>query len=135
MRLPPNRSSVKSRVLQVLMDCKIDGVVTDVKSVSTYGFKKFKDGTLAYDDPFGYVAQIKGYAYSEGQTSFGWLSNGQTERSLDVPDVRSGGLRPCVRKDQVTTSQTALNMYKRWSNKQSHQSTVMSQKQTVRVVT
>ena len=56
------------------MDCKIDGVVTDVKSVSSYGFKKFKDGTLAYDDPFGYVAQIKGYAEAEGQTSFGWLA-------------------------------------------------------------
>ena len=56
------------------MDCKIDGIVTDVKSVSTYGFRKFKDGTLAYDDPFGYVAQIKGYAYSEGATKFGWLA-------------------------------------------------------------
>lgn len=56
------------------MDCKIDGVVTDVKSTSTFGFKKFKDGSLAYDDPFGYVAQIKGYAHAEGETSFGWLA-------------------------------------------------------------
>jgi len=56
------------------MDCKIDGVVTDVKSTSTYGFKKFKDGTLAYDDPFGYVAQIKAYAHSEGATKYGWLA-------------------------------------------------------------
>lgn len=56
------------------MDCKIDGVVTDVKSVSSYGFKKFKDGTLAYDDPFGYVAQIKGYAEAEGQSKYGWLA-------------------------------------------------------------
>ncbi len=56
------------------MDCKIDGVVTDVKSVSSFGFKKFKDGNLAYDDPFGYVAQIKGYAHSEGETKFGWLA-------------------------------------------------------------
>ena len=51
------------------MDCKIDGVVTDVKSVSTFGFKKFKDGSMALDDPFGYVAQIKGYAHSEGETA------------------------------------------------------------------
>jgi len=56
------------------MDCKIDGVVTDVKSVSTYGFRKFKDGSLAYDDPFGYIGQIKGYAYAEGATKFGWLA-------------------------------------------------------------
>jgi len=56
------------------MDCRIDGVVTDVKSTSTFGFKKFKEGTLAYDEPFGYVAQIKGYAHSEGETKFGWLA-------------------------------------------------------------
>jgi hypothetical protein len=56
------------------MDCKIDGVVTDVKSASSFGFKKFKDGTLAYDDPFGYIDQIKAYAHSEGQTEFGWLA-------------------------------------------------------------
>ena len=56
------------------MDCKIDGIVTDVKSVSSYGFRKFKDGSLALDDPFGYVAQIKGYAHSERETKFGWLA-------------------------------------------------------------
>jgi len=56
------------------MDCKIDGVVTDVKSASSFGFKKFKDGTLAYDDPFGYIDQIKAYAHSEGHTEFGWLA-------------------------------------------------------------
>lgn len=56
------------------MDCRIDGVVTDVKSTSTFAFKKFKESTLAYDDPFGYVAQIKGYAHSEGETKFGWLA-------------------------------------------------------------
>lgn len=56
------------------MDCKIDGIVTDVKSTSSYGFKKFKDGTLAFDDPFGYIDQIKAYAHSEGATEIGWLA-------------------------------------------------------------
>jgi len=56
------------------MDCKIDGIVTDIKSTSTYGFKKFKDGSLAYDDPFAYVGQIKAYAHSEGETKYGWLA-------------------------------------------------------------
>lgn len=56
------------------MDCRIDGVVTDVKSTSTYGFKKFKDGSLAKDDTFGYVDQLKAYAYSEGERKFGWLA-------------------------------------------------------------
>ena len=34
-------------------DCKIDGVTVDVKSASAYAFKKFKEGTLSEDDPFG----------------------------------------------------------------------------------
>jgi len=56
------------------MDCKIDGVLTDVKSASTYGFKKFKDGSLIDDDAFGYIDQIKGYAHAEGERQFGWLA-------------------------------------------------------------
>jgi hypothetical protein len=77
------------------MDCKIDGVVTDVKSVSTFGFRKFKDGSLAFDDPFGYVAQIKGYAHSEGRDNrFGWLAmdkqNGHLEYLMyDADDTQA----------------------------------------------
>lgn len=56
------------------MDCRIDGVLVDVKSASTYGFKKFKENTLMHDDPFGYIAQLKAYAKSEGDTKFGWLT-------------------------------------------------------------
>lgn len=44
------------------IDAIIDGTVVDVKSTSTFAFKKFKDGTLADDDPFGYIEQISGYA-------------------------------------------------------------------------
>lgn len=42
-------------------DAVIDGVVVDVKSASSYAFKKFKEGTLKDDDPFGYYAQLAGY--------------------------------------------------------------------------
>ena len=56
------------------MDARIDGRLVDVKSTSTYGFKKFKDATLAFDDPFGYVAQLKAYAHSEGDTKYGWIA-------------------------------------------------------------
>lgn len=56
------------------MDARIDGRLIDIKSTSSFSFKKFKDGTLAYDDPFGYVAQLKAYAHSEGDTKFGWIA-------------------------------------------------------------
>lgn len=64
------------------MDCKIDGVLTDVKSASSYGFKKFKDGSLVNDDPFGYIDQIKGYAHAEGTTDIGWLVMDKTNGHL-----------------------------------------------------
>lgn len=44
-------------------DAVIDGVPTDVKSASTYSFKKFKDGSIKQkgNDPFGYMYQLAGY--------------------------------------------------------------------------
>ena len=48
-------------------DAVIDGVVVDVKSASTYSFKKFQEGTLSENDSFGYIDQIQSYLYA-GQT-------------------------------------------------------------------
>lgn len=42
-------------------DCVIDGCVVDVKSTSSMGFKKFKDRSIAQNDPFGYLYQLDGY--------------------------------------------------------------------------
>lgn len=45
-------------------DAVIDGVVTDTKSASTFSFRKFKDHSLAEDDPFGYIDQIQSYVHA-----------------------------------------------------------------------
>lgn len=45
-------------------DAIIDGVLIDVKSASSYSFKKFKEGRLLEDDPFGYSDQIQSYLYA-----------------------------------------------------------------------
>lgn len=42
-------------------DAIIDGVLVDVKSASSYSFKKFKEGKLSEDDPFGYIPQLLSY--------------------------------------------------------------------------
>ena len=42
-------------------DCVIDGCVVDVKSTSSMGFLKFKDGSIATSDSFGYLDQLDGY--------------------------------------------------------------------------
>lgn len=44
------------------IDAVIDDVVVDVKSASPFGYKKFEDQRVTEDDPFGYVAQLAGYA-------------------------------------------------------------------------
>src|SRR6266550_4711687 len=42
-------------------DCVIDGCVVDVKSAASRSFLKFKDGSIASDDAFGYLDQLDGY--------------------------------------------------------------------------
>jgi hypothetical protein len=52
-------------------DGKINGVVVDYKSASPHSFNKFKNGSIFSDDPFGYVAQLSGYA--EGDDEAAWV--------------------------------------------------------------
>lgn len=49
------------------IDAIIDGVLVDVKSASSYSFKKFQDGLRPDDDAFGYLGQIKSYLSVAGQ--------------------------------------------------------------------
>lgn len=44
-------------------DAVIDGTVVDAKSASSYAFKKFAEGRLADDDPFGYIDQLQSYLF------------------------------------------------------------------------
>lgn len=55
------------------IDCKIDGEIIDIKTASNFAFNKFKNGTLASDDPFGYLAQLSGYEEAEGSSEGGFL--------------------------------------------------------------
>jgi hypothetical protein len=56
------------------MDCKIDGEVVDIKTASSFAFKKFAEGTLHSDDPFGYMGQLAGYEEGEGTDEGGFLA-------------------------------------------------------------
>ena len=69
------------------MDCKIDGVTTDVKSSTKFGLMKFNDGTIAKKDDFGYVDQLKAYAHAEGETKFAWLAMDRDGGKLAVLQV------------------------------------------------
>jgi hypothetical protein len=73
------------------LDCCIDGVPTDIKSASQFGFKKFQDGTLLRgDDPFGYIEQISGYANALGKNEAAFLAINKNKGELallNVPDI------------------------------------------------
>jgi hypothetical protein len=79
------------------MDCKIDGEVVDIKTASGYAFKKFKEGTLAEQDNFGYLAQLAGYEHAEKTSEGGFLAfNKETgelalfkPQDLDKPNITS----------------------------------------------
>ncbi len=70
------------------MDCKINGQVVDVKSASKFAFNKFRQGTLAADDPFGYLGQLAGYEKAEGTDEGGFLviNKESGELCMYVPD-------------------------------------------------
>ena len=70
------------------MACVIDGEVVDIKTASGFAFKKFKDGTLAENDIFGYMAQLAGYEAAEGTSNGGFLALNKEsgELALYKPD-------------------------------------------------
>jgi len=55
------------------IDSKIDGEICDVKSASSFSFKKFQSGEIVGDDPFGYHAQLSGYETANGTKEGGFL--------------------------------------------------------------
>lgn len=55
------------------IDCKINNEIVDIKTASGFAFKKFIQGRLAEDDPFGYLGQLAGYEKSEGTNNGGFL--------------------------------------------------------------
>ena len=73
-------------------DAKIDGVTIDVKSASSYSFKKFESGDILMDDPFGYVAQLSAYDEEGGaflvidkQNGHICLSKVDSDSTINVP--------------------------------------------------
>jgi len=68
-------------------DCVIDGVLTDIKSASAYGFKKFKENRLTEDDPFGYIAQISAYATKNNRSEAAFLAIDKNSGELALTPV------------------------------------------------
>ena len=63
-------------------DATIDGVLVDFKSASSYSFKKFKDGSILTDDPFGYIAQLSSYSEADKNPNAGFVVIDKTSGEL-----------------------------------------------------
>lgn len=61
------QSEIEINGIKGHLDCIIDGCVVDVKSASSFAFKKFESGSLMEpgNDPFGYIGQLAGYVHSK----------------------------------------------------------------------
>ena len=91
------QKEVKVKGVHGHMDCVIDGEVIDIKTASGFAFKKFRDGTLAEQDTFGYMSQLAGYEEAMGTEGGGFLAlNKETgelalfrPEELDKPNIRT----------------------------------------------
>tara|TARA_R110000796_G_scaffold117791_1_gene231016 strand:- start:7003 stop:7863 length:861 start_codon:yes stop_codon:yes gene_type:complete len=54
-------------------DARVDDVLVDFKSASSFSFKKFKEGAIFTDDPFGYIAQLSAYAHANNVKEAGFI--------------------------------------------------------------
>ena len=70
-------------------DAVIDGMTVDVKSASPYSFKKFAEGNLRDEDPFGYISQLSSYVYAAKDDP---LVTNKTHGAFLVVDKVNGSL-------------------------------------------
>lgn len=83
------------------IDAIIDGVVVDVKSASSYAFKKFKDGSLPENDPFGYMEQLAGYCTALGGRDGAFLAVDKQTGSLTLLRVPFEDLQMYLIEDRA----------------------------------
>lgn len=69
------------------IDAKIDGVLVDVKTASPYSYEKFKSGEYVFNDPFGYIKQISGYAHKTNSERAAFLVANKVDGGLCYAEV------------------------------------------------
>ena len=85
-------------------DAKVDDVLVDFKSASSFSFKKFKEGAIFTDDPFGYIAQLSAYAHA----------NNVKEAGFVVIDKSSGEIAYCpVHHMEMINAEERINHLKK----------------------
>ena len=86
------------------IDGIVDGTLIDVKSTSSFGFKRYKDGIDVNNDSFGYRFQLGYY------DSFNTIDPKPTEKGFIWIDKQNGHIKytPCVTPNEYTLRTRAL---------------------------
>lgn len=92
------------------IDAIIDGVVVDVKSASPYGYKKFETNSVTEDDPFGYVAQLAGYAnvLTPGEEA-AWVAFDKVSGDICVSRLSSSVIKDHDPGERITELKEIIN--------------------------
>jgi hypothetical protein len=83
------------------LDAVIDDVVVDAKSCSSYAFKKFEEGTLKNDDPFGYMHQVGGYSEAKDGADGAFLAIDKTTGNITLLPVPRAELAALGTRDRI----------------------------------
>lgn len=86
------------------IDAFIEDVLVDVKSCSTRSFEKFEKGKLLEDDPFGYIAQLNGYAVTTGATRAAFLAIDKVLGKICLLEIKLGEYDVPKRISEVRTA-------------------------------
>ena len=97
-------------------DCVIDDVLVDIKSASSFAFKKFKEARLTDDDPFGYIAQISAYATKNNRKEAAFFAIDKNSSELFILPVHDMEMidapsRVNYLKDMVTKDAAPARCY------------------------
>ncbi len=63
-------------------DARVDDVLIDFKSASSFSFKKFKDGAIFKDDQFGYIPKLSAYAHANKVKDAGFIVIDQSSEEI-----------------------------------------------------
>ncbi len=106
-KVTDEQKEVKVNGIMGHIDCKIDGEIVDIKTASKFAFKKFSEGTLPENDPFGYIGQLASYETAEKSNNGGFLAINKESgelcfyqpEDLDKPNM----------KDRIKTTLAAID--------------------------
>jgi len=90
------------------IDADIDGVTVDAKSASTHAFRKFADGSLIDNDPFGYIEQLAGYCEAR-DTDGAFLAADKQNGHIAYLEINREELKSAVNvKDRIEFIKSAV---------------------------